>query len=67
MTELERILGTDDEDVTNFRAGIGGLAFSGFSDEQIAAFAVEEAKAYRSELNDKLARAGAPPAFPSSQ
>jgi hypothetical protein len=53
MTKLEEALGPGDEDVENFKAGVGGLAFSGFTDEQIAAFAVEEAQAYRAELNEQ--------------
>lgn len=53
MTKLDDILGPKDEDVMNFRAGVGGLAYSGFTDEQIAAFAVEEAQRYRAELNDQ--------------
>ena len=53
MTKLEDAFGSGDEDVMNFQAGIGGLVFSGFTDKQIAAFAVEEAQAYRSSLNEQ--------------
>ena len=53
MTTLDNTLGPGDEDVMNFRAGVGGLAFSGFTDEQIAAFAIEEAQQYRAELNEQ--------------
>lgn len=59
MTELERLLGKEDEDVQAFRAGVGGLAFSNFTDAQIAAFAVEEAQAFRAELNQALAASAA--------
>ena len=51
MTKLEEQLGADDEDVMNLQAGVGGLVYSGFTDDQIAAFAIEEARAYRAELN----------------
>ncbi len=53
MTKLDDVLGPKDEDVMNFRAGIGGLAFSGFTDKQIAAFAVEEARQFRADLNEQ--------------
>lgn len=63
MTKLVDVLGSGDEDVLNFQAGVAGLAFSGFTDEQIAEFAIEEAQAYRKELNDELAKSGLKPAF----
>ena len=53
MTKLDAVLGPEDEDVMSFRAGVGGLAFSGFTDEQIAAFAVEEAQLFRADLNEQ--------------
>jgi len=51
MAKLDDIFGPEDEDVLNFRAGVGGLAFGGFTDEQIAEFAIEEAQLFRRELN----------------
>lgn len=54
MTELEKALGSTDQDVMNFKAGIDGLVFSNFTDAQIAAFAVEEAQQYRKELQRVL-------------
>ena len=63
MTKLEQTLGANDSDLLAFREGVGGLAYMGYTDDQIAAFAVEEAQAYRQELNDALAKAGAKPAF----
>ena len=63
MTKLEELLGADDDDVMNLQAGVGGLVYSGFTDDQIAAFAIEEAQAYRAELTAGL-RPGR--AFPSA-
>lgn len=55
MTKLTDALGHEDEDVLDFKKAVGGLAFSGFSDDEIAAFAIEEAQAFRRELREKLA------------
>lgn len=66
MTKLESILGEGDSDLDEFRLGVGNLAFAGFSDQQIADFAIEEARAFRSDMNAELSKIGARPAFPEN-
>ena len=65
MTELEKALGKSDQDVMDFQKGVAGLAFEGFTDDQIAKFAIEEAQTYRRELNKELSKAGLGAAFPT--
>jgi hypothetical protein len=58
MDRATKALGADDEDVMNMKAGIDGLVFSGWSDAEIAAAAVEMAQDRRRELAKVIADVG---------
>lgn len=57
MDRITEALGGDDEDVENLKAGIAGLVFGGWSDEDIAAGALEMARESRQELKAALEHA----------
>lgn len=54
MDRVTEALGEGDEDVMNMKAGIAGLVFSGWSDDDIAAAAREMAQDSRRELDEAL-------------
>jgi hypothetical protein len=54
MDRITEALGEGDEDVMNLKAGIAGLVFSGWSDDDIAEAAREIARDSRAELDDAL-------------
>lgn len=51
---VTQALGKGDEDVMNLKAGIDGLVFSGWSDDDIAEAAREMARDSRAELDEAL-------------
>jgi hypothetical protein len=57
MDRFTKALGEDDEDVMNLKAGIDGLVFSNWSDDDIAAGAVEMARERRQALAEAIASA----------
>lgn len=50
MDRFTKAMGEGDEDVMNLKAGIGGLVFGNWSDEDIAAGVMEMVRDERAEL-----------------